>query len=300
MEIHESHGRHAFRDWTWWSALVLLVANDHWWKRAGLLPGAVTGKLSDFAGLLVAPAVAAWLLRVRTHVGWLACHALVGGIFVAINVSPEASRLYEQITFGRNVPDPTDLVALPMLALSFARYAPRRPGDRAAHERWIAIVASLACVATPKAKPPPCPPETIGEQCLRAFRARLFVHNAAETPVSIRVRVLRAGAEIACEAVRRDPCTISQHLGDPKTVQLRPRSGAAIEPNVCALAWIELDPLLPPVLLIDERPTSSEQSLVPEAYAPDSLPPTGGVVVDRDALTIRGSVRAFSCAETDR
>jgi hypothetical protein len=37
------------------AALSVLVLNDHWLKGAGLLPGWLTGKLSDFAGLIVAP-----------------------------------------------------------------------------------------------------------------------------------------------------------------------------------------------------------------------------------------------------
>jgi len=39
----------------WWAALALLVANDHVLKGAGLLPESLTGKLSDFAGMIVAP-----------------------------------------------------------------------------------------------------------------------------------------------------------------------------------------------------------------------------------------------------
>jgi hypothetical protein len=36
-----------------WLALVLLVANDHWWKWSH--PGVLTGKLSDVAGLVLFP-----------------------------------------------------------------------------------------------------------------------------------------------------------------------------------------------------------------------------------------------------
>ena len=51
---------------TWVAALALLVANDHWLKGSGMLPGVVTGKLSDFAGMIVAPVLLAALLRVRS------------------------------------------------------------------------------------------------------------------------------------------------------------------------------------------------------------------------------------------
>ena len=35
----------------WLGSLALLVLNDHVLKGAGLLPGVLTGKLSDFAGV---------------------------------------------------------------------------------------------------------------------------------------------------------------------------------------------------------------------------------------------------------
>ena len=38
-----------------WAALTILVLNDHLLKGAGLVPALLTGKLSDFAGLIVAP-----------------------------------------------------------------------------------------------------------------------------------------------------------------------------------------------------------------------------------------------------
>jgi hypothetical protein len=46
----------------WWLALALLALNDHVLKGAGLLPAWLTGKLSDVAGLVVAPVLLAALL----------------------------------------------------------------------------------------------------------------------------------------------------------------------------------------------------------------------------------------------
>lgn len=51
----------------WWAALVLLVLNDHFFKGSGLLPTGVTGKLSDFAGLVVAPPLLCALVSARTR-----------------------------------------------------------------------------------------------------------------------------------------------------------------------------------------------------------------------------------------
>ena len=113
------------------AAAVLLVVNDHLLKGAGVLPGWLTGKLSDFAGLFFAPLLLAelWLLALpaRTQAGvwrrtaW-SC-AFVGGAFSAIKLSDGASRVWEQAVglFGiaaDNVVDPTDLVALPMLLVA--------------------------------------------------------------------------------------------------------------------------------------------------------------------------------------
>src|SRR5262245_28812425 len=47
-------------------ALALLLVNDHLLKGAGILPGAITGKLSDLAGLIVAPVLVAALVGART------------------------------------------------------------------------------------------------------------------------------------------------------------------------------------------------------------------------------------------
>ena len=83
-------------------ALVLLVANDHWLKAA--FPGFVTGKLSDVAGLVLAPPVlqAAWeLARWSTGRPWgpsggvlrFAVMAVALG-FVAIKTLEPAAELY--------------------------------------------------------------------------------------------------------------------------------------------------------------------------------------------------------------
>jgi hypothetical protein len=58
-----------------WVALAVLALNDHYLEGAGLVPGWLTGKLSDFAGLVVAPLGACAMLgarRVLTRVGGFA------------------------------------------------------------------------------------------------------------------------------------------------------------------------------------------------------------------------------------
>jgi hypothetical protein len=76
-----------------WIALLVLALNDHVLKGAGMLPAWVTGKLSDFAGLFVAPIVLAVLVRARRRPSVLACYALVGVTFAALELPAVAAWL---------------------------------------------------------------------------------------------------------------------------------------------------------------------------------------------------------------
>jgi hypothetical protein len=144
-------------------ALALLLANDHLLKAR--YPGFVTGKLSDLAGLIVAPLVLvattdflapASLLRRRDYArvsAWL-CALVVAGAFAATKTWAPATRAYEAMyelaraplrwlvacalsraPYGERIVlarDPTDLFALPMavVAALIARPGPirARPG----------------------------------------------------------------------------------------------------------------------------------------------------------------------------
>ncbi len=121
-------------------ALVLLVVNDWVLKpRYGGSIGWLTGKLSDVAGLALAPLVLTAatdvLLRVTRAAGapvdptlrrWklaLAC-AATGGVFVAVKLSPAAAGLvargWDHAWSGAAiVADPTDLLTVPALALAW-------------------------------------------------------------------------------------------------------------------------------------------------------------------------------------
>jgi hypothetical protein len=116
------------------AAMLLVALNDHVLKGAGLVPGAVTGKLSDLAGLYFAPLLVAelWTLArptgdaraVLRRVAWAALG--FGVLFAAIKTSPEASARFDAATSALlrrpvgNTVDPTDLVALLMLPLAVA------------------------------------------------------------------------------------------------------------------------------------------------------------------------------------
>ena len=107
-----------------WAALTVLVINDHVLKGSGALPGWLTGKLSDFAGLVVAPLTLIALSGARRPAARLACLAAVAAAFAAIKLASEPARLVEDLSrrvgLGwRICSDPTDLFAFAVLPLSW-------------------------------------------------------------------------------------------------------------------------------------------------------------------------------------
>lgn len=138
-------------------AVGLLILNDHFLKAAW--PGLVTGKLSDFAGLLFFPLLlqALWEIALaaagrpstasqRVLVLSIAATAVV---FSALQLVPLAADAYSQV-LGQSQwaigsllghaanepvpvqvsPDPTDLVALPVLMLTYRIGKARGAGQR--------------------------------------------------------------------------------------------------------------------------------------------------------------------------
>ena len=144
----------------WWIALLILVVNDHLLK--DLVGGAVTGKLSDFSGLIVAPPLLAAMVRAKSRRLVACCFALTGALFAALELSPELARGWEGVAawIGMRwsvVCDPTDLLALPMLLVGWRALVPhmRDPVDvRRSLERAGLLAGAVACTATSAARPP--------------------------------------------------------------------------------------------------------------------------------------------------
>lgn len=141
----------------WWGSLALLAFNDHVLKGSGLLPEALTGKLSDVAGLVVAPLLFAALVRARSRRAMLACHVAVGAVFAAIQVSTVAADGWSAIMGLVGTPwvivsDPTDLFTLPALMISWHVLVPVTRADagwaRMGAERVAAVIGLFFCVAT--------------------------------------------------------------------------------------------------------------------------------------------------------
>ncbi|WP_437600479.1 hypothetical protein WMF28_02775 [Sorangium sp. So ce590] len=255
----------------WLGALALLVLNDHALKGSGLLPGWVTGKLSDFAGLLVAPAVLASLLRVSSRRGFLGAHVATGAVFSAIKLAPEAARAVEGLMALTPLPwritvDPTDLLALPVLLVSYRVLgeAARRPepAQRPIAHRLALMAGSLSCVAT-SYEPPPCGE---AEGCLPPQPqeiASLVIGNATETEQLFRVRRLRESARVDCSAMLADPAgTLSRDLfANAETWLIAPGRALPLRNAGCDAYLIDADGL-PLTLLAWSAEQFPEQLLV--------------------------------------
>lgn len=260
----------------WLGALALLVLNDHALKGSGLLPGWVTGKLSDFAGLLVAPAVLASLLRVSSRRGFLGAHVATGAVFSAIKLAPEAARAVEGLMALTPLPwritvDPTDLLALPVLLVSYRVLgeAARRP-EPAQHplaHRLALMAGSLSCVAT-SYSPGPCDGAE-GERCAPMDppppqeMASLVIGNATETEQLFRVRRLRESARVDCSAMLADPASaLSRDLfANAETWLIAPGRALPLGNAGCDAYLIDADGL-PLTLLAWSAEQFPEQLLV--------------------------------------
>ncbi|MDD5305810.1 MAG: hypothetical protein PHU25_00675 [Deltaproteobacteria bacterium] len=126
-------------------AMITLGVNDHLLKGSGLLPGWLTGKLSDLSGMIFFPLLLTALtdtalfaaslvlaafgrdagldFRLRKWKLAVAC-ALTGAVFAAIKVSHAAAGACVDALGALGFPshawcDPTDLTALALLPVSF-------------------------------------------------------------------------------------------------------------------------------------------------------------------------------------
>lgn len=243
----------------WLGALALLALNDHLLKGAGLLPGDVTGKLSDFAGMLVAPALMAALCMVRTRRGLLLCHAAVGVVFASIQLSPVASESWSALMGTIGFPwaitrDPTDLIALPMLLASWQLLtsrmtAPITTNLRRSLEFGTAGVGLWASVATSPAEPPP----GWDDEFYAPFDASVYLNNASEEEITVRLRELRTDVQVDCFELAQNPGHVPEAaFGETLTWRMPPwtniPAGGVAGTAECYAVLVDGDGLSPAIL----------------------------------------------------
>ncbi len=263
----------------WLGSLAVLALNDHVLKGAEILPSAVTGKLSDVAGLLVAPLLLAALLGVARWRSWVACHIAVGLVFAGIQVSAVAASGWSTLMGWVGVPwiitsDVTDLLTLPMLAASLWGFLPAMQRSAASNARkgaqmGAASVGLLCCVATSRQTEPQPDPDCCwdtsdeedsdgewDEDELPPFRADVYLHNATSRDLVVRIRPLRSDVALDCDAVAESPGSLLRSsLFAPATSWTLPaNSNVAVQEHApglsnCYVAWVEAD-ALPPTLLM--------------------------------------------------
>jgi hypothetical protein len=180
----------------WVAALLLLVVNDHLLKGVGVLPGWVTGKLSDFAGLIVAPVLLAHVMRARGPAARAACYAAVAIVFAAVKLLPGAAHLVESAVGVLGIRwhiwcDATDLAALVVLPVAWRIAGPPLAvsvGTVArGFERAGVIAAAAACLATSSGVERP--------------RSHLNVSLTNATAAPVDVMIYRAAQPLACDAL---------------------------------------------------------------------------------------------------
>ena len=275
---------------SWVAALILLALNDHVLKQSGLLPVWLTGKLSDFAGLYVAPALLATLLRVQTQRALLACHLAVGAVFAAINLDPRAAVLAIEAMrpFGfdwRIVTDAEDLIALPALIASqlwlgrhMVRAVPRSRPRTLRGARWTLAGAGLfLCMATSDDDGPFS--SSIGTQ-------GPHLHNSSEETIVVLVQPLKPTVQLDCDVIGQEP---AERLPDAAfapafSYRLRPHENVGPRPEQqqlpgrCNAARIGGADLTPAIVFW--RATDNLSSFVPRSYRGRGDYQQGAVIIE--------------------
>lgn len=184
------------------SALVLLVINDHWLKGSGILPSWLTGKLSDFAGLIVAPVVLVSLLRLKSQRAQLTAHAAIAIVFALTEVSQPIADQFASLWHLAGISraafraDLTDLWALVVLPIPYALVSPQITAKTHAFAPRVSLAAALiACIATSVPFEP-------------AWHTRAFVVNRTTTVRN--VRLSWTSASLDCTALRTRSAELSR------------------------------------------------------------------------------------------
>lgn len=280
----------------WLGALAVLAVNDHLLKGAALVPAGLTGKLSDIAGMLVAPTLLAAILGLKSRRGLLHCHIAVGLVFAAINLSPAAADAWSWLMGLVGFPwaitvDPTDLLALPALALGWRALVPamqpvssvslsRSPAPRwRAPEYGAAAVGALLCVATSPSQPDDdWDPDNVIYQDIFAD---VYVHNShPDLELTVRVRELREDVQVDCFQAESDPGVLfseplfgaGQTWSIPPGANIPARVDGESTPRDCYAVLLTSDTIAPTILFWHASDVRADwvrgQHAGPDEYGP--------------------------------
>ena len=245
-------------------AAAVLAINDHALKGAGALPAAITGKLSDVAGLFLAGVVGVCLIRGASAAatgrrarrdGPLAIATLlaIALAFAALKLSPGFNRALTA-TWGANTLDASDLWCLPMLALAWVWLRDREGAAIAAGPPRFATALALGgtllvCAATP-APPPVPPPPVAGWYAADAVlpvacgEVHAWFSKSGKTGAGVTIGVVRAADAPACVATITaarlrfaDGSVDGQTVELPATASLAPRD-ARDQPPYESLGYV--------------------------------------------------------------
>lgn len=233
-----THPRPALLSPIFWVALAVLAINDHVLKGAGILPGEITGKLSDLAGMIVAPVVLVALLGLRARAAKAAAFAVVALGFATLELSPAAAAAWDRALGAIGIPsrswaDPSDLVGLAMLPIAWwlvrERSLPEQVEDTGlarALQKSALVLGLFACAATTEA-PPPVPQWTTGA----------WIHNRTADPIDVRLRWADAGLSCAfLDEADLGAAAAPAVFGDGATFRLEPGDTVPIEPDDARVA----------------------------------------------------------------
>lgn len=206
----------------WWVALAVLLVNDNLLKGRGIVPGWLTGKLSDLAFVVLAPTLFAAILP-RALPGRRA-FALVStiGLYVGADLSRAVSDGFVAAMARVGVrarlwPDVTDLVALALLPLTI--HLMRRPARheesrrRFVQQRIGVIVGAAACIAT---------------SAPLGYEHQPFLFNATAGPKTVRVTWVLG--QLPCDLPETVAASLTpSDLDDPRSFDLESGQVAALD-----------------------------------------------------------------------
>jgi hypothetical protein len=284
----------------WLLALAILVVNDHALKYTHDISPWVTGKLSDFAGLIVAPLVLAIVFRVQTHRGFKAAHVAIGVGFSAINLFPVFAHSFEALMSHTPFPwhitvDPSDLIALPMLLISYSTLTPSMEVEttmRPLAEKALLAASGIACMAT---SPPPSPnPRTPSPRFMSGIAA---IENHTGQDRIIRIRSVRKEIALDCNALLTNPKEfLNEETFDKATAWSLPTGGAIPittegTSSSCAAFLVDAEGLRATLLYFPQPQQSSslrDQAGASPADRAMKLVPTNGRLELTDHSSIQG------------